>query len=69
VQDGWKPINDRGDFGTLHPIVLSRRLIGEAMLFRIQGHCRTIVVSEDFKQAIEEAGFLGQRFDLLECSD
>lgn len=44
-------------------------LIGEETLFRIKGHCGSIVIREDLKHAIENEGFKGQRFDLLDCSE
>jgi hypothetical protein len=69
VRNNWAPINNWGDYGTYRPIVLSRSLIGEEKLFRIQGMCGSIVISEDLKDTIEGAGFNSQRFDLLECSD
>jgi hypothetical protein len=68
VRKNWEPINDIGDFDTYRPLVLSRSLIGDERLFRIKGNCRSIVIREDLKDAIENAGFEGERFDLLECS-
>jgi hypothetical protein len=61
VRNNWEPINERGDFGTYRPIVLSRSLIGEESLFRIKGMCRSIVICEDLKKAIEDGGVKGQR--------
>jgi hypothetical protein len=69
VRNNWQPINDWGDFATYRPLVVSRVLIGEERLFRIKGKCGSIVIREDLKDAIENAGFKGQRFDLLECSE
>lgn len=69
VRKNWEPINDDGDFETVRPIVVSRRLIGDEYVFRIKGMCRSIVIREDLKDAIEDAGFKEQRFDLLECSE
>jgi hypothetical protein len=69
VRNNWRPVNDSGDFGTYAPLVLSRSLIGQEKLFRIAGSCGTIVIREDVKRAIEDAGFTGQRFDLLETTD
>lgn len=68
VRKDWEPINEWGDFGTYRPFVLSRALIGDERLFRIRGNCRSIVIREDLKEAIENAGFCSQRFDLLECT-
>lgn len=68
VRNNWEPINNLGDFGTLRPIVLSHSLMGNEMLFRIKGMCGSIVIREDLKNAIEDAGFKDQRFDLLESS-
>jgi len=69
VRKSWDPINDFGDFDTYRPLVVSRSLIGDERLFRIKGKCGSIVIREDLKKAIEDGGFKGQRFDLLECSD
>ena len=69
VRNNWEPINAWGDFGVFPPIVLRRSLIGEEKLFRIQGKCITMVIREDLKTAIENAGFKSQRFDLLECTE
>ena len=71
VRQNWEPINEWGDFATYWPsgVVLNRSLIGEETLFRIKGHCRSIVIREDLKHAIENEGFMGQRFDLLDCSE
>jgi hypothetical protein len=69
VRNNWEPINDWGDFGTYRPLVVNRALIGDKRLFRIKGKCGSIVIREDLKDAIETAGFKGQRFDLLECSE
>lgn len=69
VDNNWQPINSYGDFGVLRPFVLSRSLIGDEKLFRIQGNCGRIVIREDVRHAIESAGFGGQRFDPVECSD
>lgn len=66
VRNNWNPINSWGDFGTCRPIVLNEQLIGDNKLFRIKGHCRSIVVRQDLKEAIEQAGFKGQRFDPLD---
>ena len=68
VRDNWQPINAFGDFATYRPFVLRRDLIEENKLFRINGKCRSIVVREDLKEAIENAGFTGQRFDLVDVS-
>jgi len=69
VRNNWQPVNSWGDLGIYRPIVVSRRLIGEERLFRIQGKCGSIVIREDIKDAIENAGFKGHRFDLLECTE
>lgn len=68
VRNKWQPINNWGDFGTVPPIVLMEELIGDSQLFRIKGHCTWIIVREDLKEAIEQAGFLGQRFDIVKAS-
>jgi hypothetical protein len=68
VRKNWEPINAFGDFSTYRPLILSRALIGDGRLFRINGDCGTIVIREDLKDAIEREGFKHQRFDLLECS-
>jgi hypothetical protein len=68
VRKDWEPINSYGDFATLQPLVLDKRLIGDARLFRIKGCCGTIVIREDLKSLIERAGFKGQRFDLMEST-
>jgi len=69
VRNNWEPINGWGDFGTYRPMVVSRSLVGDNRLFRIKGCCRSIVIREELKNAIEDAGFQGQRFDYLECSE
>lgn len=69
VRENWQPINEFGDFGTRHPIVLSRQLIGDGKLFRVIGNCGPIVVSDEIKKAIEKSGFREQRFDAVLCSD
>ena len=69
VGNGWEPINNFGDFGTYRPFFISRHLTSDERLFRIRGNSQSIVIRQDLKQAIEEAGFRGQRFDLLECSE
>ena len=69
VRKNWEPINERGDFDTLPPLVLKQSLIGAERLFRIKGDCRTIVIREDLKRSIEDAGFASQRFDLLATTD
>jgi hypothetical protein len=68
VRNNWQPINGWGDFGTLRPIVLKENVLADNKLFRIKGQCRSIVVRQDLKEAIERAGFTGQRFDLLRVS-
>jgi hypothetical protein len=50
------------------PIVLSEERIVDERIFRVMGMCGTIVVREDIKQAIEGAGFVGQRFDEVAVS-
>jgi len=69
VRSNWNPINEWGDFNTYRPLVVSRTLIGDKRLFRIKGNCLSIVIREDLKDEIEHAGFTGQRFDLLECTE
>lgn len=69
VRNQWEPVNDCGDFGVFRPISLSRSLIGNECLFRIKGKCSSIVIREDLKNAIEAAGFVGQRFDAIECCE
>jgi hypothetical protein len=68
VRNNWKPINNWGDFGVYPPTVLNKALIGNANLFRIKGQCHSIVAREDLKEAIEQAGFKDQRFDLLDVT-
>lgn len=68
VRANWKSINEWGDFGTYHPIVLSQQLIGSEFLFRVKGKCITIVIREDVVEEMGIAGFNGQRFDLLDVS-
>jgi len=68
VRKNWQPINERGDFGAYRPFVLDRSLAENERLFRLKGNRRSIVVRDDLKTAIEQAGFDGQRFDLLETS-
>ncbi len=71
VRNNWEPINKYGDFATYWPVdvVLDRSLIAQKTVFRVKGHCGSIVIREDLKNAIEDAGFKEQRFDLLECSE
>jgi hypothetical protein len=66
VRRNWIPINEFGDFGVRHPIVLAVAAIGDERLFRIHGKCLSIVVREDLMVAIRRAGYHSQRFDLLE---
>lgn len=68
VRDNWKEINSIGDFGVIPPFALSKKLIGNHKLFRIKGKSISIVMREDLRQEMEDAGFTGQRFDDIEVT-
>ena len=66
VKDGkWEPINCIGDFATRGPLCLVREKIENERLFRIQGDGLSVVIRQDLKEAIEEAGMTGCEFDEL----
>jgi len=68
VRNNWEPINDWGDFGVRRPVTLKRVLIGDEMLFRIKGYSVCIVIRSDLFEAMEQAGFQGQRVEPLRTS-
>ena len=66
VRTNWQPVNSWGDFDV--PNGFENRPFRGRRLFRINGQRGILVIREDLKDAIEAAGFKGQRFDFLESS-
>ncbi len=64
----WEPVNPIGDFGVDEP-VLSLSRIGDHRLFRVKGDSGTVVIREDLKRCIEDAGMTGCVFERVSVSD
>jgi len=72
VRDGsWEPINSSGDYAvgsSTTMFFLDRAKIEAEKLFRIQGMSTHVVIRQDLKEAIEEAGMTGCEFEELQVS-
>lgn len=68
VIDDWEPINDLGDVGIITP-VLSRRNIGDSVLFRVRHNSNMVVVREDVKDHLERSQVSGCVFARCQTSD
>jgi hypothetical protein len=64
----WVPVNPIGDVGVEEP-VLSRSRIGNHRLFRVKGESGTVVIRDDLKRRIENAGMTGCVFERIPLSD
>lgn len=68
VRNTWLPINEWGDYGTIHPIVIDNSKIKDVPIFRIYGKCITIVVREDIINLLKSLGINPRRHDIIDST-